>query len=119
MAIWILALGVCAARRTAGESQLTERLEHKLEDDYLPWCSLCAGPRRTRPNFILLHLRWDAQNLELKDWWLGPIRRTFSYPNAFGRMALSRRRSLTACAGFFSQKCAKTSEPLLAGGGCE
>jgi len=37
MATLIPAIGTCAGRMTAGERRLAERLEQKLEDDYLLW----------------------------------------------------------------------------------
>ncbi|MHB8838383.1 MAG: nuclease-related domain-containing protein, partial [Gemmatimonadaceae bacterium] len=35
MAVLIPALGSCAARMTSGERRMAERLEQKLDDDYL------------------------------------------------------------------------------------
>ena len=37
MAVLIPALGSCLARMTSGEKRLAERLQQKLEDDYLLW----------------------------------------------------------------------------------
>jgi 7-keto-8-aminopelargonate synthetase-like enzyme len=37
MATLIPALGACASRMTAGERRLAERLEQKLDPDYLLW----------------------------------------------------------------------------------
>ena len=37
MATLIPAIGTCASRMTSGERRLAERLEQKLEDDYLLW----------------------------------------------------------------------------------
>ena len=37
MATLIPALGTCVSRMTSGERRLAERLEQKLEDDYLLW----------------------------------------------------------------------------------
>ncbi len=55
MATWIPALGTCAARMTAGKRWLAERLEQKLEGDYLMgWDD---GPEQTRLDFVVLHPR--------------------------------------------------------------
>jgi hypothetical protein len=37
LAVLIPAMGSCAARMTSGERRLAERLEQKLDDDYLMW----------------------------------------------------------------------------------
>lgn len=37
VAVLIPALGACASRMTSGERRLAERLEEKLDDDYLLW----------------------------------------------------------------------------------
>lgn len=74
MATLIPALGSCAGRMTAGERRLAERLEHKLEDDYLLWWDVPIGPKQTRPDFVVLHPRRGALVLEVKDWRLDTIR---------------------------------------------
>lgn len=74
MATLIPALGSCAGRMTAGERRLAERLEHKLEDDYLLWWDVPIGPKQTRPDFVVLHPRRGALILEVKDWRLDTIR---------------------------------------------
>ncbi len=53
---------------TQGEKRLSERLEQKLEDDYLVWYNVPIGPRQQRPDFIVLHPRRGLLVLEVKDW---------------------------------------------------
>lgn len=45
MATLIPALGSCAGRMQSGERRLAERLEQKLEDDYLLWWDVPIGPK--------------------------------------------------------------------------
>ena len=66
MATVIPALGSCAARMTSGERRLAERLEQKLEDDYLLWYDVPIGPKQTHPDFVVLHPRRGALILETK-----------------------------------------------------
>ena len=75
MATLIPALGTCVPRMTPGERRLGERLEGKLEDDYLLWWDVPIGPKQTRPDFVVLHPRRGALILEVKDWRLDTIRR--------------------------------------------
>lgn len=74
MATLIPALGTCANRMTTGEKRLAERLQHKLEEDYLLWWDVPIGPKQTRPDFVVLHPRRGALILETKDWKLDTIR---------------------------------------------
>jgi hypothetical protein len=37
-------LTTCVARMTQGERRLAERLEEKLDDDYLAWYDVPVGP---------------------------------------------------------------------------
>lgn len=55
MATLIPALARCRARMTGGEQRLAERLEQKLEDDYLLWYDMPVGPKQTQPDFVVLH----------------------------------------------------------------
>ena len=75
MATLIPALGTCASRMTSGERRLAERLEQKLEDDYLLWYDVPVGPKQTHPDFVLIHPRRGMLILETKDWRLDTIRR--------------------------------------------
>ena len=49
MATLIPALGACLARMTSGEKRLAERLEDKLDDDYLLWYDVPVGPSNCTP----------------------------------------------------------------------
>ena len=75
MATLIPALGACASRMTSGERRLAERLEQKLDDDYLLWYDVPIGPKQTHPDFVLLHPRRGLLILETKDWKLETIKR--------------------------------------------
>jgi Nuclease-related domain/UvrD-like helicase C-terminal domain/AAA domain len=68
MAILIPSIGTCVARMTSGERRLAERLEQKLDDDYLLWYDVPMGPRNTHPDFCVLHPRRGLLILEVKDW---------------------------------------------------
>ena len=57
MATLIPALGTCVTRMTSGERRLAERLEQKLEGDYLLWYDVPIGPKQTHPDFVVLHPR--------------------------------------------------------------
>jgi hypothetical protein len=56
------------ARMQAGEKRFSERLEQKLEDDYLLWYDVPIGPRQSRPDFVVFHPRRGLLVLEVKDW---------------------------------------------------
>ncbi len=58
---------------TSGEKRLSERLEQKLEEDYLLWYDVPVGPRQRRPDFIVFHPRRGLLVLEVKDWKAGTI----------------------------------------------
>lgn len=58
----------CLARMTGGERRLSERLEQKLEDDYLIWYDVPIGLRQRHPDFVILHPRRGLLVLEVKDW---------------------------------------------------
>ena len=75
MATLIPALGACTSRMTSGERRLAERLEQKLDDDYLLWYDVPIGPKQTHPDFVLLHPRRGLLILETKDWKLETILR--------------------------------------------
>ncbi|HEX7866022.1 MAG TPA: 3'-5' exonuclease [Variovorax sp.] len=74
MATLIPALGSCTSRMTPGERRLAERLEQKLDDDYLLWYDVPVGPKRSHPDFVVLHPRRGLLILEVKDWRLDTIR---------------------------------------------
>ena len=53
---------------TSGERRLAERLEAKLDDDYLMWYDVPMGPRNAHPDFCVMHPRRGILILEVKDW---------------------------------------------------
>jgi len=59
---------------TQGERRTAERLEQKLDDDYLVWYDVPVGPKHAHPNFVVLHPRRGLLILEVKDWRLETIR---------------------------------------------
>jgi hypothetical protein len=63
----------CLSRMTSGEKRLSERLEQKLEDDYLLWYDVPVGPKQRHPDFIVVHPRRGLLVLEVKDWKPGTI----------------------------------------------
>ena len=74
MAVLIPALGACAGRMTSGERRLAERLEQKLDADYLLWYDVPVGPKQTHPDFVIIHPRRGVLILETKDWRLDTVR---------------------------------------------
>jgi len=64
---------------TAGERRLAQRLEQKLEEDYLLWYDVPVGPKQLRPDFILLHPGRGLFILEVKDWKLGTLQEANPY----------------------------------------
>ncbi|MEP7102331.1 MAG: 3'-5' exonuclease [Burkholderiales bacterium] len=74
MATLIPALGSCVSRMTTGERRLAERLEQKLDDDYLLWYDVPIGPKQSHPDFVVLHPRRGLLILETKHWKLDTIR---------------------------------------------
>ena len=68
MATLIPALGACVSRMTSGEKRLAERLEQKLDDDYLLWYDVPMGPKNAHPDFCVLHPSRGMLVLEVKDW---------------------------------------------------
>ena len=73
MATLIPALGTCVQRMTSGERRLAERLEQKLDDDYLMWYDVPMGPKNAHPDFCVMHPRRGILILEVKDWKLATI----------------------------------------------
>ena len=68
MATLIPAINTCVARMTSGERRLAERLEQKLDGDYLMWYDVPMGPRNAHPDFCVMHPRRGILILEVKDW---------------------------------------------------
>jgi hypothetical protein len=75
MATLIPSFGNCSSRMTNGEKRLAQRLEEKLEDDYLLWYDVPIGSKRLHPDFIVLHPSRGIFILEVKDWTLDKIRK--------------------------------------------
>ncbi len=51
MTALIPAPGSCVSRMTAGEQRTAERLEQKLDADYLLWYDVAVGPHHQHPDF--------------------------------------------------------------------
>jgi len=64
---------VCLPRMWPGERRFAQRLEEKLEDDYLVWYDVPIGPRRRHPDFLILHPSRGFLIIEVKDWKLDTI----------------------------------------------
>lgn len=60
-------------RMTPGERRLAQRMEEKLEDDYLLWYDVPVGKKQLHPDFIVLHPSRGLFILEVKDWKLDII----------------------------------------------
>lgn len=54
MATLIPSIGTCVSRMTGGERRLAERLEQKLDDDYLLWYDVPIGPKHLHPDFVVM-----------------------------------------------------------------
>ena len=54
---------------------MAERLEHKLEGDYMLWYDVPVGPKQSHPDFVVIHPRRGVLILEVKDWKLATIQR--------------------------------------------
>ena len=74
MATLIPGIASCLSRMTSGEKRFAQRLEGKLEDEYLCWYDVPVGPARLHPDFIILHPRRGLIILEVKDWKLDTLR---------------------------------------------
>ena len=42
----------CVSRMTSRERRMAERLERKLDDDYVIWYDVPGGPKRSRLDFV-------------------------------------------------------------------
>ena len=73
MATLIPSYSACLSRMTSGEKRFAQRLEAKLEDDYLCWYDVPVGPAGLHPDFIVLHPRRGLIVLEVKDWKLDTL----------------------------------------------
>ena len=73
MATLIPSRASCAGRMTSGERRFSQRLEDKLDDEYLCWYDVPIGPNHRHPDFIVLHPYRGLLVLEVKDWKLDTI----------------------------------------------
>ncbi len=73
MTTLIPSYSTCISRMTAGERRFAQRLEAKLEDDYLCWYDVPIGQSMRHPDFIVLHPKRGLLILEVKDWKLASI----------------------------------------------
>jgi hypothetical protein len=73
MAILIPSRASCLRRMTSGEKRFSERLEEKLDTDYLCWFDVPIGPKQLRPDFVIVHPHHGLWVLEVKDWNIGTI----------------------------------------------
>jgi Nuclease-related domain/UvrD-like helicase C-terminal domain/AAA domain len=73
MATLIPSFGTCRFD-SSGERRLAERLEQKLDDDYLLWHNVPVGPKQSHPDFVVMHPRHGILILETKDWRLDTIK---------------------------------------------
>lgn len=73
MATLIPAISACLSSMTSGERRFAQRLEAKLEEDYLLWYDVPIGPANAHPDFVILHPRRGILILEVKDWKLETI----------------------------------------------
>jgi hypothetical protein len=73
MATLIPSYSSCASRMTPGERRFAQRLEAKLEDDYLCWYDVPIGQSMRHPDFVVLHPKRGLLVLEVKDWKLDTI----------------------------------------------
>ncbi len=60
--------GTCSGRMTSGERRFAQRLEDKLDEDYLCWYDVPVGPSYRHPDFVVLHPNRGVLILEVKDW---------------------------------------------------
>ena len=58
---------------TPGERRTAERLEQKLDADYLLWYDVAVGPRHQHPDFVVMHPRRGILILEVKDFRLSTL----------------------------------------------
>jgi Nuclease-related domain/UvrD-like helicase C-terminal domain/AAA domain len=73
MATLIPALSSCVSRMTGGERRLAQRLEDKLDAEYLLWYDVPIGAKHSHPDFVVLHPYRGLLILEVKDWKLATI----------------------------------------------
>src|SRR5699024_1471488 len=72
MASFIPARSACVFDSN-GERRFAERLDKKLNSDYLCWFNVPIGPRRLQPDFVIFHPAIGLLVLEVKDWRIDTI----------------------------------------------
>ncbi|MBB3227711.1 hypothetical protein FHW69_002334 [Luteibacter sp. Sphag1AF] len=116
MAKLIPARGTCLHGMTSGEKRVSERLEQKLDDDYLLWYDVPIGLKYSKPDFVVFHPRRGLLVLEVKDWKLESIqsfdKESFALLTSQG---LVRKRNPVAQARLYSLEIGVVLErdPLL------
>jgi hypothetical protein len=73
MATIVPSLSSCVGKMQAGERRFAERLEQKLESDYLIWYDVRVASMQSYPDFVILHPQRGLLVLEVKDWKLSTI----------------------------------------------
>lgn len=74
MALLLTERGRRSRQTMPGERRLLERLQEKLDNDYLLWFDAPIGSKRQYPDVIILHPSRGLIVLEVKDWKLSTIR---------------------------------------------
>ena len=83
----------CLPRMTPGERRFAQRLEDKLDSDYLCWYDVAVGPKQRHPDFIVLHPNLGLLILEVKDWKIDTIHQ---FDKASVTLATNRGLAVTA-----------------------
>jgi hypothetical protein len=68
MATLIPTLNSCKRRMTPGERRFAERLEAKLDHEFLAWYDVPVGRKAHHPDFVVFHPHFGVLTLEVKDW---------------------------------------------------
>jgi hypothetical protein len=78
---------------TPGERRTAERLEQKLDADYLLWYDMAVGPRHQHPDFVVMHPRRGILILEVKDFRLSTLiqanKQTWDIHGEFGHKTIT------------------------------
>ena len=80
MATLIPSISTCASRMTSGERHVAQRLEDKLDDDYLLWYDVPMGPKNAHPDFCVIALERDPQLVQPE----GPHAGKLAFPWSYG-----------------------------------
>jgi hypothetical protein len=67
-AVVVPSISSCAGKMWQGEKRFAERLEQKLDDDYMIWYDVRIASMLDYPDFIILHPQRGVLILEVKDW---------------------------------------------------